>query len=75
MKLIKTNMGVLGHHNGNSWNFIQHAVTVTHVQGVTHLAVYNFWMRCEHQLGIDESFQPFLDPEIKGSTSRLVQLI
>jgi hypothetical protein len=25
-------------------------------------------MRCEHQLGIDESFQPFLDPEIKGST-------
>jgi hypothetical protein len=25
-------------------------------------------MRCEHQLGIVESFQPFLDPEIKGST-------
>jgi hypothetical protein len=35
---------------------------------VTHLAVYNFWMQCEHQLGIDASFQPFLDPEIKGST-------
>jgi hypothetical protein len=58
-KLIKTNMGVSGQHNGNAWDFIQHAVT--------HLAVYYFWMHCEHQLGIDKSFQPFLDPEIKGS--------
>jgi hypothetical protein len=35
-KLIKTNMGISRHHNGNAWDFIQHAVTVTHVKGVTH---------------------------------------
>jgi hypothetical protein len=64
----KTNMGVSGQHNGNAWDFIQCAVTVTHLKSVTHLAVYYFWMRCEHQPGIDESFQQFLDPEIKGST-------
>jgi hypothetical protein len=61
-------MGVSRQHNGNAWDFIQRAMTVTRVKGVTHLAVYYFWMQCEHQPGIDESFQPFLDPEIKGST-------
>jgi hypothetical protein len=67
-KLIKTNMGVSSQHNGNTWDFIQHAITVTRVKSISHLAVYYFWMRCKHQPGIDESFQPFSDPEIKGST-------
>jgi hypothetical protein len=61
-------MGVSGQHNASAWDFIQQAVTVTHIKGVTHLAVYYFWIKCEHQLGIDASFQPFLGPEIKGST-------
>jgi hypothetical protein len=39
---------------------------------VTHLAVYHFWNQCEHTLGINENFQPFLDPEIKGSTVNMV---
>jgi Cleft lip and palate transmembrane protein 1 (CLPTM1) len=66
--LIKTNMGASGQHNGNTWDLIQRAVTVTCMKSVTHLAVYYFWMQCEHQPRIDESFQLFLDPEIKGST-------
>jgi hypothetical protein len=41
-KLIKSNMGVSGQHNGNAWDFIQRAMTVTCVKGVTHLAVYYF---------------------------------
>jgi hypothetical protein len=41
---------------------------VTQVKSITHLAIYYFWMCCEQQPGIDKSFQPFLDPKIKGST-------
>jgi hypothetical protein len=65
---INTNMGVSRQHNGNAWDFIQCAVMVTRVKSVMHLGAYYFWMCWEHQPRIDESFQPFLDPEIKDST-------
>jgi hypothetical protein len=70
-KIMKTNMTTSGTHESDPWNFIQQAIKASKCTGVTHVGMYYFFMRCENTPGIDESFQPFLNPENKGSTEYL----
>jgi hypothetical protein len=68
-KVCRTMQGMMttsGTHNNDPFNYIFAAMKG--VPGLTALAVYYFWIRCEQNEGIDNHFAPFLDPALKGST-------
>jgi hypothetical protein len=71
--VMKTNMHASGTHDSDPWNFVQHALATVKPSGLTHVSVYYFYLRCKTTPGIDDSFQPFLDPELMGSTETMAE--
>jgi hypothetical protein len=63
---MKKNMTKSGEHGNDPWDFVQSAMK--DFTGLTKIAVYYFYMRCEENPSIDGAFQPFLDTSLKGST-------
>ena len=55
-----------GTHDNDPWNFVEAAMRG--FTGVTKIAVYYFFIRCEGVPDIDSVFSPFLDDSLKGST-------
>jgi hypothetical protein len=68
-RAMKENMTMSGTHDNDAWNFVE--VAMRGHSGLTKLAVYYFYMRCESHPGIDARFQPFLDSALKGSSVQL----
>jgi hypothetical protein len=72
--VMRTNMHASGTHNSDPWNFVQQALATVKPSGLTHVLVYYFYLQCETTPGIDNSFQPFLDPELMGSTETMAEI-
>lgn len=68
-RTIQENMSVSGTHNHVVWDFVEGALQKKGSSGVTKIALYYFYMRCEEVADIDSHFQPFLDRSMIGDTS------
>lgn len=59
-----------GTHNHVVWDFVEGALQKKGSSGITKIALYYFYMRCEEVPDIDSHFQPFLDSRsMIGDTS------
>jgi hypothetical protein len=58
-----------GTHNHVVWDFVEGALQKKGSSGITKIALYYFYMRCEEVADIDSHFQPFLDRSMIGDTS------
>lgn len=65
-RAMKENMTASGTHDSDPWNFVEVAMKDT--TGLTKIAMYYFYMRCEENPAIDASFEPFLDANLKGTS-------
>lgn len=65
---MKGNMTQSGTHDSNPWNFIDIALDLEKVSGITKDACFYFYLRCEEHADIDASFQPFMNSDLKGSS-------
>jgi hypothetical protein len=65
-RLMQKNMTQSGTHDNEPWNFVE--VAMKEFTGLTKIAAYYFFMRCEANPEIDGVFQPFLDSSLKGSS-------
>ena len=68
-RTIQQNMSVSGTHNHVVWDFVEGALQKKGSSGITKIALYYFYMRCEEVPDIDSHFQPFMDPSMIGDTS------
>jgi hypothetical protein len=68
-RTMQKNMHQSGTHDNEAWNFVETAMK--ELPGLTKIACYYFYMRCEMKPEIDGVFQPFLDTTIKGSSEDL----
>ena len=62
-------MSVSGTHNHVVWDFVEGALQKKGSSGVTKIALYYFYMRCEQVPDIDAHFQPFMDASMLGATN------
>jgi hypothetical protein len=72
-RVMKENMTVSGTHDSDPWNFVQAAMNKARKPGLTVLAVYYFYVRCNEHPDLDDHFQPFLDKALLGDTVLLDQ--
>ena len=72
-RVMKENMTVSGTHDSDPWNFVQAAMNKARKPGLTVLAVYNFYVRCNEHPDLGDHFQPFLDKALLGDTVLLDQ--
>ena len=68
-RTIQQNMSVSGTHNHVVWDFVEGALQKKGSSGITKIALYYFYMRCEEVPDIDSHFQPFMDASMIGDTS------
>jgi hypothetical protein len=68
-QIIQQNMSVSGTHNHVVWDFVEGALQKKGSSGVTKIALYYFYMRCEQVPDIDAHFQPFMDASMIGATN------
>ena len=66
---IQQNMSVSGIHNHVLWDFVEGALQKKGSSGVTKIALYYFYIRCEQVPDIGAHFQPFMDATMIGDTS------
>ena len=55
-----------GIHDNDAFNFVQ--VTMQEFHGLTPIAIYYFYTRCEEHTDIDCIFQPTMDESLKGNS-------
>ena len=67
---VQENMTVSGTHDSDPYNFLDVAInSIKGAKRMNKIAVHYFFVRCDDHEAIDAAFSPFLDSEIKGSTT------
>jgi hypothetical protein len=67
---VQENMTVSGTHDSDPYNFLDVAInSIKGAKRMNKIAVHYFFVRCDEHEAIDAAFSPFLDSEIKGSTT------
>lgn len=66
---MKKDMTQSGTHDNDPWSYVENGMKAT--SGLTKIAAYYFYKRCEERPEIDAAFQPFMDPDLKGGSESL----